>query len=1004
MSGLLPILESGNRSVSGRATGGYAYGKKNKLPKNTPAWNEKRDTKASGGAFSTSCLEAHKARKDPSRPPPTINGAEASRGVMSLIERGLLLPSQSQRGGLPSLTPSDLLGPGIAAQPATLHNPVNSFRRSEVAATSASKLSAGVPRGGASAAFGVRYDLALIEATVPSKALNDPTSLPPPGKTTLFAKAGIQKTLRENPALDDSRNTPVETKHLPSPPPREDTRTYTELLDLYSLHEFVIRKGSALRSTPEFASYMRSFEFQWGAINQLIAMLEELLTSYSVPLAYIDGKKLANLARVDLGAPSQEELCSCITNIADIGHYLVTQSQAFRGTGSSAKSPAMLLANSGHHAAATAIQSTYRMHRVHTYYQRLRVATWAVRVIQKQWACHRMHTSTKRAISQLRDAVTLRWRETMESFISSWPQIKTQRRTIIHIPSLSTLARLTAVGPSSMPASAAAGSHSSNLLPSLQAAQLPRLADLRDPNVDVIMVTPFKVDQEVLQHYTSAITASRKEDDSVPWTSPASRLTVLVPENARRLPPNLPLTSMILLSTKMMRCLANLVRGKVAYIVPGEVGPEELQLASKLNIPLLGVEPGIAPALSTKGGQRTIFEAADAATPVGARDLRSMREAFLVIGRLVFEYQEISRWILKIDSETNSRGHAVLDVQRLNCFSSSNGLTAEAVTRELAELAPKKIKIIHTEAYPDWIAYMNMFDSVGGCVEAYPPGKVIASPIVNLFIDPHTGVPEVCSVVDSIHSPSLTVLGHQFPPACLLGDQEANQPRIPYHVLRDAAIAIGSSAFRRRVIGYCSVDFVVFLKSSSVVDSGGETNQPRLRIWAVDLDLRLTDGACMHRYVTLVTGSSSEPDPTTGLSYFTPMPASSNAPAQPRRVLRYIYSGLLHHPYIGAVRHSSYFNKCRQRGNIAYSLDERTGVIFHLIDSLLRGCVGMVGVGKTFTACIDSLADAIQLLQSDLPSHVDGSAEGSNLANFTTALKVLAATYNTRRAVGPGAV
>eukprot|EP00656_Telonema_subtile_P039255 TRINITY_DN44389_c0_g1_i2.p1 TRINITY_DN44389_c0_g1~~TRINITY_DN44389_c0_g1_i2.p1 ORF type:complete len:566 (-),score=-31.54 TRINITY_DN44389_c0_g1_i2:342-2039(-) len=527
------------------------------------------------------------------------------------------------------------------------------------------------------------------------------------------------------------------------------------------------------------------------------------------------------------------------------------------------------------------------------------------------------------------------------------------------------------------------------------------------------------------------------------WSSPASRLVVLVPENARRLPPNLPLTSMVLLSTKMMRCLANLVRGKVAYIVPGEVGLDELQLASKLNIPLLGVEPGIAAALATKGGQRSIFETADAATPVGAHNLRSFREAFLLIGRLIVEYRDISRWIFKIDTETGSRGHAVLDVQRLACYvSSSNNLTnatitsngsggvlltAEAVTRELAELAPKKIKIIHPEAYPDWISFMNMFDSVGGSVEAYPPGKVIASPTVNLFIDPHTGIPDVCSVVENVHSPSLTVLGHVYPPPCLLNNDTSNEvatssssslPRVPYHVLRDAAIAIGASAYRRRVIGYCSVDFVVFLKPPAAphtattgegaagglgVSTSTSSSAPRLRIWAVDIDLRLTDGACMHKYVSCIAGCTSpSPDPTTGLSYYpkyTPSAGGVNKKvsiSSRGAALRYIYSGLLHHPYIGAVRHTAYFNKCRQRSSVAYSIQDRTGVIFHLVDSLLRGCIGMVGVGPTYSACIDSLADALQILQSDLPSHVDGASEGSNLANFTTALKILASAHNNR--------
>ena len=41
-------------------------------------------------------------------------------------------------------------------------------------------------------------------------------------------------------------------------------------MDEYSLHQFIIRKGQALDTTPEFASYKRSYLKQWYIFIQSI--------------------------------------------------------------------------------------------------------------------------------------------------------------------------------------------------------------------------------------------------------------------------------------------------------------------------------------------------------------------------------------------------------------------------------------------------------------------------------------------------------------------------------------------------------------------------------------------------------------------------------------------------------------------------------------------------------------------------------------------------------------
>lgn len=50
-------------------------------------------------------------------------------------------------------------------------------------------------------------------------------------------------------------------------------RGYDELLDAYSLHQFMIRRGRTLTATPEFVSFQRKYAHRWPAIKAVIAQV-----------------------------------------------------------------------------------------------------------------------------------------------------------------------------------------------------------------------------------------------------------------------------------------------------------------------------------------------------------------------------------------------------------------------------------------------------------------------------------------------------------------------------------------------------------------------------------------------------------------------------------------------------------------------------------------------------------------------------------------------------------
>lgn len=851
-----------------------------------------------------------------------ITEEDLERGISSMIERGLVPTGFS----IDNIIGGGGSGPLVSA-PASLHKHTDQFKRSEVMTTNL----------GFGSVMTAKLDLGEIEK-IPAKA------------SYAEIMASKKKPFVVKPPLVADPN--AEALHLPAKIPdvssstdlavkeREDPRTYTELLDLYSLHEFIIRKGQTLRNTPEFVSYKRSYQVQWGSIDTVIRHLEDMLSSFGIPLVYIDGKKVAQLAILDQGTPSKEELMSCIANRQEVEPLMASVVQQFRQ------------GSRGHHTAATKVQSIWRMYRERRRFAHLKVATAAAVVIQRQWMIHRAHMKTRKLIAVNKDALQIRWKDTMDQFLQDWPKIRESKRVIIHIPSLS----FPAFQCKQIP-----------FYDCFQAAQMMRLADLRDPNVEIILVAPFKLEKEAFLYYMNVLKVAGA-------SNPEGRLCMIVPENNKRLPPGLSLTKMVLMSSKTLKLLSSLVRGKYSYIVPGVMGSEEVHLAAKLNIPLLAAEPKVGQVLGTKSGGKTILESAEVATPIGAYHIKNTKDLFTVIARFVMEYRDIGRWLVKIDTEGGSRGHAVFDVSRLRCVTDlpQDQLTSELVFKELTDHAAKRVKILHTFAYPEWSHYAEVFNATGGCVEAVP-SRVIASPTANLFVEPD-GTVHLTSVVENVFSPSLSVLGCSFP-----------QTSAPYDAIRDAALNIAQAAFRKKVIGYMSIDFVLYEKS----DASGDR---MIRMWAVDFDLHLTNNSCMHNWVTLLTGAQFNAQ--TGKCLLPTLQASSSssssvtAPSSDGgQPLTYIYSGLVYNPYIGAIRHAAFFSQCRQRG-LSFDVQTRCGVAFHLVDTLLRGCFGAIAIGNQMSQCITSLHEIQQLVQAELPKDADSIAE-SNYSYFVTAVKHL---------------
>jgi hypothetical protein len=66
---------------------------------------------------------------------------------------------------------------------------------------------------------------------------------------------------------------------------KDKTRGFNELLDEYSLHHLIFRKGKLLDETPEFVSFRRLYIDKWGPVSFIIMNFENLFKQFDVQYA-----------------------------------------------------------------------------------------------------------------------------------------------------------------------------------------------------------------------------------------------------------------------------------------------------------------------------------------------------------------------------------------------------------------------------------------------------------------------------------------------------------------------------------------------------------------------------------------------------------------------------------------------------------------------------------------------------------------------------------------------
>jgi hypothetical protein len=752
----------------------------------------------------------------------------------------------------------------------------------------------------------------------------------------------------------------IEIPSQPEPPPTTPASVGCEIRSF----RFACQNGKVKEYSDEFIAFKEHYsQASWGSIVTMLHHLEKFLKQYSVPVAFVNGDRLVELSlELELcQKPSVSDLLSVIVNRDDVEALIYKSGRR------------MYCGNQ--HLAASKIQATYRMHREHGRYVEYRRRKWAAGVFAISWIMCIKMAKVRKQLKQSRLRQLDAFRVRSKQLADNWNHLKASKHTVIHIPSLGyTYERRQTLTDFDV----------------AQNAQMCRLCDIHDSNVDVIYVSPVAIGDEMIQYYerllglSPAIKSGNADDQS----DLRSRFTIITPEAAKSFKDRrMCLSSLLKYSPRALKRIKSLIHGRPAYIISGVPHADDVYISDYLDVPVLSPEPEVARLYSTKSGAKRIFSASGVVLPPGELDIYSLQQMYEILSQLIVDNLSVYRWLFKIDDEFDGRGIAYIDIsQHLQCYvwcvKEAQRYGADKWRKKWAqEAAYLKImnelplvlsdyaKPSNTKAYPDWSTFIEAFLSQGGVIEACPPSDSVTSVSVGLLIQPGAAGAQLVASGDQIHADSqLACWGLSMP-----------QSSVDPTVLNDACFKIAESCRVRGIVGYITIDFVTFINPLTM----------QQELWATDLDLCYTDTICMAHLIEFATGTRFES--TTHMltvrcirSEDTKTRQRTDSRQEQKSVFvnRYAaFSLRLYHSNLTMVHYSVFFQMCRAHG-IGYDIKEKQGTLFSLVDSTKREHLGMLSISDSLQSVLTTFANNLSIIHQEI-----SAPNMQGITNFKAAIK-----------------
>ncbi|XP_048174035.1 IQ domain-containing protein H isoform X3 [Corvus hawaiiensis] len=751
--------------------------------------------------------------------------------------------------------------------------------------------------------------------------------------------------------------------HIPSQ--TQPPQTAQPFQDPYLDWNIAVCHGTVDQKAPGFLALQQHYHSSWGSIVGFLEHTEKLLKDHAVPLATINGQKLAQIASdFDFNEnPTKSDILSVIKNQSAVEKILNRPGQRCRGQGGTA-------------AAAADIPRRWRCPGAALGSGQQQ---WAAGVLGASWRSWNHRARVRNALREARHRHLENFYSRSKHLAANWNRIRTSRRTIIHIPSLElsqVLGSTRWVIPARFPPSSSGYSQRiREHIPDLavqQNLQMGRLCDILDANVDVIYICPLALSEELLQYYNKllGLRAAVRSGNPEDMADLQDRFKILTPEAINSFPEHhMCLATVLKYSPRTIQRLQVLIQSRDAYVVGGVPHQDDLAVADVLQVPLLGSEPAVAQLYSTKSGSKRIFASAGVQTPPGEWGIHSREQLLCALSQLILDNMEVQRWLFKVDDERGGNGTAYCDViSHLECYhwiqkewqghgpevwskSQARELALVKISQELPGLLAQHVQPVNEKRFPTWEKFLQTFLSQGGVIEAFPFSASITNLTVDLLIEP-TGEVTMVSSGDQLHAEGpLRSSGTTIP-----------QRSVDPAVLNSLCSKIGEVCKSKGVLGYFSVDFVAFTHP--------QTREQQ--VWATDLDLCYSDQLALTQLLLYVTdgnldcGSSRLQGPLGSKeSRSQRIQHEGTKPPAPSSLRCAVASSQLRHSSLSEISYNLLLHTCKARG-VGFDLQEKQGTVFVLYEDQKRHRLGMITIGEDLQGVLLTFARNLFIIHQEI--------------------------------------
>ncbi|KAI3380785.1 hypothetical protein SNEBB_006683 [Seison nebaliae] len=639
----------------------------------------------------------------PSLPPPLINEREAVKGLLSLIQRNLL-PSSCQ----------------IIFEPSPLQNSI--MKQTDRRTIDKQKdIGTKIVK---SSGFNVNEDIS--NPTSPERKSNFPN---------------LEKKKR-NIHSSTTTSTMIGLAPISRPPPTTPAYTQQEIVfDKYEL------------SVPELELpyFKEIFNKLWILFLKFIEVTENFLRDIGA-----DERYFLSITKVQelLKKVSAANETITYTNILELfENDDVVMKLYFDYYSKEHKDIIEITPNT----AAFTIQEQWRNYmKRKTKNTHLDIVNYYSSYIGTSWSTHSKLRKIRLQMKENYEKQLINFRNRQENLKDRWNIITSNRYTVIHLPSLgysSAIRKRHRIRNFGQTSSIVNPSEQVDLLLN-SAHQLSRLCSIYNSKIDIIFISPIRLNKELEEYYDRMMLLIKPDD--VEETKHSNRYTIIEPDALGKFQHhNLSLSTLLKYSPKTMKRIKKLASVNNCYIQGSILNEDDVFLSEYFNLPYLGTEPNLTQEIHLTSNVRSIFSKCDVSTAPYEMGITTMQQLYEMLASLIIHNTLIPRWVFRINNDIHLRGLAYCDViSHLQCYTWvlserkkygdkwkrrwAHEPAYSKIIMEIPTILQQHLKILDCKIYNTPKKFFGTFlnESDGGIIEAYPPSDSVGYVFSTICIYP----------------------------------------------------------------------------------------------------------------------------------------------------------------------------------------------------------------------------------------------------------------------------